>query len=135
MKAFLVDTIATIVFFTLVATFSELVVVGMEPGQVLTARAIMIPVMVLTGRPYGLWRDWVMTRAPTVNPVGRLAVDTIAFLTFQVPIYVSTLAVAGATAGEVALATASATLFMVLVGRPFGVFLDMIRRWAGTEQA
>lgn len=132
MKAFLVDTIATVAFFTLIATFSELVIVGMEPAQVLLARAIMVPVMVLTARPYGLWRDLILRRAPKTSPVGYIIVDSIAFLTFQVPVYVGTLLIAGATVNEIALATASATAFMLVVGRPFGVFLDAVRRWAGT---
>lgn len=132
MKAFLVDTVATVAFFTVLATFSELVIVGMEPSQVLFARTVMVPVMVLTARPYGLWRDMILRRAPTRRPIGRVVVDTVAFLTFQVPVYVVTLIFAGATMNEIALATASATAFMLVVGRPFGVFLDAIRRWAGT---
>ena len=51
MKAFIVDTTATVVFFTGVAAFAELAVAGMEPRQVLIARLIAVPVMVATGRP------------------------------------------------------------------------------------
>ncbi|MEZ5783310.1 MAG: L-alanine exporter AlaE [Rhizobiaceae bacterium] len=131
MKAFVVDTVATVIFFTLVAAFSELVIVGMTPQQVLVARALMIPVMVLTARPYGVWRDWIMQAARNAGPIGRAIVDTAAFLTFQIPIYAGTLVIAGATASEIAIASTSATTFMLVIGRPFGLFLEVVRRKAG----
>lgn len=135
MKPFLVDTTTTIVFFTLIAAFSELIVVGMDPQQVLVTRAITVPVMVLTGRPYGLWRDWIIGFVETCGRTMRLVVDTIAFLTFQVPVYVVTLLVVGADVSEIVMATASATMFMLIIGRPFGLCLDVIRRWSGTASA
>ena len=130
MRAFIIDTVGTVVFFTLVAGFTELFIAGMEPKQVLMARLIMIPVMVLTGRPYGLWRDWIFTQ---FKPQGRLlniAADIFAFLTFQVPVYVTTLLIAGADFNEIQLAVSAAILFMVLLSRPFGLFLEALRNWA-----
>ncbi len=132
MRTFLVDTLATIVFFTTVAAFSELVVAGMEPRQVLIARAIMVPVMVATGRPYGLWRDWLFARLRPRSRLAALATDTAAFLGFQVPVYAATLAAAGADGAEIARAVGAAIVFMIAVGRPFGVFLEAVRRATGT---
>ena len=57
MRSYFIDTAATITFFTVVAALSELLIAGMGPTQVLIARLIMIPVMMVTARPYGLWRD------------------------------------------------------------------------------
>jgi hypothetical protein len=57
MKSYFIDTAATVTFFTVVAALSELLIAGMDPKQVLIARLIMIPVMMATARPYGLWRD------------------------------------------------------------------------------
>ena len=51
MRRFIVDTIATIIFFTLIATLTELFIAGMEPSEVLKTRLIMIPMMVITGGP------------------------------------------------------------------------------------
>ena len=62
MKSYFIDTAATITFFTVVAALSELLIAGMGPTQVLIARLIMIPVMMVTARPYGLWRDWFFQR-------------------------------------------------------------------------
>ncbi|MEO9528336.1 L-alanine exporter AlaE [Roseibium sp.] len=95
MRTSIIDTIATIVFFTVFATFSELVIAGMDLASVLTTRLVMIPVMIATGRPYTFWRDWLFSQ---VQPRGRLstvAADIAAFLVFQVPVYGATLMIAG----------------------------------------
>lgn len=131
-KAFLVDTIATVAFFTVLAALVELIVVGMAPGQVLVARAIMIPVMVLTARPYGLWRDWLFQRLRPTGTAGRIFTDTASFLSFQMPVYAATLVVVGADLAEIATAILTATTFMLVLGRPFGLYLDAVRRLAGT---
>jgi hypothetical protein len=132
MKSFIVDTTASIIFFTIVAGFSELFVAGMDLQQVLAARLIMIPVMVATGRPYGVWRDWLISKLQPGRSSTKTIVDIIAFLNFQVPVYLATLAVAGASAVEMGAAVSAAIVFMVLLSRPFGLFLELIRRWAGT---
>ena len=62
MKSYFIDTAATVTFFTVVAALSELLIAGMDPKQVLIARLIMIPVMMVTARPYGLWRDWFFSK-------------------------------------------------------------------------
>ena len=133
MRAIIIDTIGTVIFFTTVAGLTELFIAGMEPRQVLIARLIMIPVMVLTARPHGLWRDWVFARfAPQTWLMNTLA-DIFAFLIFQVPVYVTTLYVAGATIMEIQVAVSAAIIFMILLSRPFGLFLEVLRRWAGTS--
>ena len=134
MKAFVIDTIGTVVFFTIVAGFTELFIAGLEPTQVLAARLITIPVMVLTGRPYGLWRDWIFVRCEPKGRVMNLVVDILAFLTFQVPVYATTLLIAGADFKEIQVAVSAAIVFMVLLSRPFGLFLEALRKWAGTAQ-
>jgi len=133
MKGYFVDTTATVVFFTIVAAASELFVAGMDPKQVLTARLIMIPVMMITARPYGLWRDWFFSKFRPQRWMASVACDIGAFLTFQVPVYVFTLVVAGANASEIGAAVSAAVVSMVLLSRPFGVYLEVLRGWAGTS--
>lgn len=133
MKAFLVDTLTTVVFFTIVAAATELFIAGIEPGQVLIARLITIPVMVITARPYGIWRDQVIRVLRPANRITTTAADVLAFLTFQVPVYVATLLISGASVGEVQVAVSAAIVFMVLLSRPFGLVLDAARRLAGTH--
>ena len=131
MRRFVVDTVTNVTFFTVVATFSEAVIAGMGAREVLVTRLIMLPVMVLTGRPYGLWRDWVFARLRPARRFARTLTDIVAFLGFQVPVYAATLAVAGADRSEIATAIGSAIVFMILLSRPFGLLLDLCRRWAG----
>lgn len=133
MRKTLVDTFASVFFFTIMAACIELFVAGMEPGEVLTARLIMIPVMVLTGRPYGIWRDWFFEIAKPSSAWAKMVVDSIAFLSFQLPIYAITLIVSGADRTEIITAISSAAVLMLVVSRPFGLFLDLLRRWAGVK--
>ena len=133
MKLFIIDTIATIFFFTIVATFNELIIAGIEPSQVLTTRLIMLPVMVATGRPYGLWRDTLFSYVLPQQHVAKIALDIVVFLSFQMPIYAGTLAIAGANMSEVTITIGSAIIFMIILSRPFGVFLDFVRRRFGVS--
>ncbi|MBF9034967.1 L-alanine exporter AlaE [Rhodobacterales bacterium HKCCE2091] len=128
MRRFLVDTVTTILFFTLVAGFAELVIAGLDPAQVAVTRALTIPVMILTARPYAAWRDFLMAWAAPRGPIGATLTDAGAFLTFQAPVYATTLAIAGAGAMEIAGLVALAVPVMLLVSRPFGLTLDTARR-------
>lgn len=128
MRLFLIDTVATILFFTVVATFSELVIAGMAPSQVLTTRLIMIPIMVLTGRPYTVWRDRLVRRVRPRRRWSAALTDVAAFLSFQAPVYGATLLIAGASLPEAGAAIGSALLFMIVLARPFGVFVDRVRQ-------
>ena len=131
MKLIFVDTLATILFFTLIAAFTELVIAGMEALRVLTTRLIMVPIMVLAGRPYGVWRDWIFVRLVPKHHLGKILVDVVAFLSFQVPVYAATLAIAGASAIETFAAVSSAILLMMILSRPFGLFLEFAREING----
>lgn len=135
MRALVVDTFSTVIFFTAFATFSELVVAEMEASEVLTTRLVMIPIMILTGRPYTRWRDWLFSRVRPHARMMALATDVGAFLAFQVPVYGATLIIAGATVAQALTAIGSAILFMIFLARPFGVFVDLVRRATGAKVA
>ena len=133
MKNYLVDTIGALVFFTIVAALSELFIAGMEPGQVLIARVIMIPVVIVTARPYGLWRDWFFATLRPQRRITNVVSDIAAFVAFQVPVYAATLAVAGAAMLEITTAVSAAVVSMILLSRPFGLYLEALRTWFGTS--
>ena len=135
MKAFFVDTTATILFFTVIVGVLELLVVGLEPKQVLITRLFTLPVIALTGRPYGLWRDWVFVLLRPSRRLTKVFVDVGAFVSFQLPVYVTTLAFVGATAAEMLIASGMAIVGMSILSRPFGLFLEFIRKRAGTLAA
>ncbi|MDV6254260.1 L-alanine exporter AlaE [Vibrio sp. EA2] len=130
MSRFIVDTAATIVFFTLLAAFTEYYIAGMDFDEVLITRLLMVPMMIVTGRPYGLWRDWLFLKLLPSAPWGKAVVDCIAFLAFQVPTYAVTLMIAGADYKEIITLLISATVTMIIISRPFGLFLETVRVWA-----
>jgi hypothetical protein len=131
MRCFIIDTVATVVFFTIIAASAELFIAGMELHEVLITRLIMVPMMVLTGRPYGMWRDWFFKVIKPMTLLSRTIVDSLAFMIFQLPIYVLTLVIAGADAKEIISLIVSTSALMILVSRPFGIYLERVRAWAG----
>lgn len=119
------------IFFTIVGALNERFIAGMAWSEVARSRTIGAPLMVLTARPYGLWRDWVMTRL--VPPVPSLIADAGALLLFQVPIYCAILWAGGASAASILSGAAGFAVLMLLVGRPYGAWLDFVRTRMGLE--
>ncbi|MEL7216127.1 MAG: L-alanine exporter AlaE [Pseudomonadota bacterium] len=128
-RRFTADTLALLIFSTLGAGFTELVLAGMAWDEVLVARLVAVPVIVITARPYGLYRDWVFGLWTGAGRFGRLLLDTVAFLTFQMPVYATILALAGADLGQIIIAVSGAIVVISVSGRPYGVLLEAVRRW------
>ncbi len=136
MRNFLADTTALVVFFTLTGMLNERYVAGMDWSEVAKARLIGAPLMVLTARPYGLWRYWVMDRSGATHCGAMRAFwfDTLALLSFQVPLYAAIVWSSGAAGPEVLHASAGAAVIMLISGRPYGLWLDLVRRWYGLSR-
>ncbi|WP_085688204.1 MULTISPECIES: L-alanine exporter AlaE [unclassified Pseudomonas] len=128
--AFFADTTALILFFTTTGIINERFIAGMTWDQVLHARLLGAVLMVPVARPYGLWRDWVMKRA-SQRRVSRLLWDSFALVSFQVPIYAAIIASTGASGGELMRGTLGAALMMLALGRPYGAFLNGVRKVFG----
>ena len=129
-RAFIADTAALILFFTTTGIVNERFVVGMEWEQVLHARLLGAVLMVPVGRPYGLWRDWLMRRAGP-GRMSQVLWDSFALVSFQVPIYAGIIAVSGASGRGLLMGIVGATLMMLLLGRPYGAFLNVVRSMFG----
>jgi hypothetical protein len=82
--------------------------------------------MVPVARPYGLWRDLVMRRA-SASPWSRIFWDSVALVTFQVPIYAAIIAVSGASGRNLLFGVLGAITIMLASGRPYGAFLNWVR--------
>lgn len=128
------DTVALIVFFTTTGLLNERFIAGMRWDQVLHARLLGAALMVPVGRPYGVWRDYVMRRAG-VGRLSQIMWDSIALVTFQVPIYALIIAVNGAAGRGLWMGTLGATVMMLVLGRPYGAFLAIVRRLFGLPAA
>ncbi|WP_343313128.1 L-alanine exporter AlaE [Brucella sp. BE17] len=129
-RSFLADTLALILFFTASGIINERFIAGMTWEQVFHARLLGALLMVVSGRPYGLWRDWFMRHAGA-SKISRLLWDTVALVSFQVPIYAAILAVSGANLNELLRGSLGVVVIMLVLGRPYGAFLNFVRNCFG----
>ena len=129
-RAFLADTLALILFFTTTGIINERFIAGMTWEQVLHARVIGGVLMVPVARPYGMWRDWMMGHAKETT-LSQLLWDSLALLSFQVPIYAAIIAFSGATGGGLLRSVIGAAVMMIVLGRPYGMFLNWVRHLFG----
>jgi hypothetical protein len=126
-RSFVADTLALILFFTTTGIINERFIAGMSWEQVLHARLLGAVLMVPVARPYGIWRDWLMTRASN-SRVSRLFWDSLALMSFQVPIYAAIIAFSGASGSGLLRGILGAAVMMLVLGRPYGAFLNLVRR-------
>lgn len=129
-KAFVADTVALILFFTTTGILNERFIAGMTWDQVFDARLLGAALMVPVARPYGLWRDWLMKRA-SPRRASRLLWDSFALVSFQVPIYAAIIAYSGARGEGLVHGVLGAAVLMLVLGRPYGAFLNMVRKAFG----
>jgi len=133
MRRYLADTFAMVMFSTFVGACVELGLAGLTLEQSARIRLAAIPVMLLFGRPYGAYRDWLfrMSGGQTTSQLKALIIDTLANTTFQVPLYACLLGLNGATIDQILTAVSSIIVITVLSGRPYGLFLIRCRRLFG----
>lgn len=129
-RAFVADTSALVLFFTVTGLLNERFVAGMSWEEVLHARVLGALLMLPVGRPYGVWRDWLMRHALPTR-LSRILWDSLALVTFQVPIYAAIITVSGASGRGLVLGILGATCIMLVSGRPYGAFLNWTRRLYG----
>lgn len=129
-RAFVADTTALVLFFTVTGVLNERFLAGMSWEEVLHARVAGALLMIPVGRPYGVWRDRLMRHARSTT-LSRIFWDSLALVTFQVPIYAAIIAVSGASGRGLVLGILGATCIMLVSGRPYGAFLNWVRSLFG----
>lgn len=129
-RSFLADTMALLLFFTTTGAINERYIAGMSWEEVCNARLLGAVLMVPVARPYGLWRDWMMKRAG-LTIMSQLFWDSLSLMTFQVPIYAAIIAISGAEGGGLLSRILGAAVMMLVLGRPYGAFLNAVRRLFG----
>lgn len=130
LRSFIADTVALISFFTVTGIINERYIARMTWDQVFDARILGAILMVPSGRPYGLWRDWFMRHAVETRR-SQILWDALSLVSFQVPIYVAILAVSGAGADEILRGSLGVIVIMLALGRPYGAYLGLVRRSFG----
>lgn len=126
------DTLTSVLFFSLMGALTEVFVARMTLEQVAVSRLLALPVMIVSGRPYGLWRDAIVARlASGESRLGTTLADTVAFVSFQLPVYLVILWFAGASLNQAIAAAGSALVAMLVSARPYGLLLDLARKLFG----
>lgn len=125
-RSYAADTLALILFFTTTGIVNERFIAGMTWDQVFHARLIGAVLMVPVGRPYGMWRDWMLSHAGA-SRVSRVLWDSLALMSFQVPIYAAIIAFSGASGAGLLRGVLGAAVMMIVLGRPYGAFLNWVR--------
>ncbi|MET0429910.1 MAG: L-alanine exporter AlaE [Microvirga sp.] len=125
-RAFIADTLALLLFFTTTGVINERFIAGMAWEQVFHARLLGGALMVPVGRPYGIWRDRLMRHARP-DPLSQVFWDSLALVSFQVPLYAAIIAVSGASGRGLLSGVLGATVMMVVLGRPYGAYLIWVR--------
>ncbi len=123
------DITAMIIFSSVLCMTIEIFIAGLTVFQSIQARLAAIPVNLVTGRPYGWFRDrlFVFLGIDRFSPLKMILGDTLAFVIFQVPLYVVVLLFAGATWKQIMISSVFMSLIFSLAGRPYGLFLDLCR--------
>lgn len=119
-----------IVFSTVCGAFIEIVIAGLSIGQSMGIRIAAIPVILFAGRPYGLYRDWLfrLLDGYEAGEFKAAVIDTFANFSFQITLYLILLYINSATIEQALKAGGSIVIFLIISGRPYGIFLNGCRK-------
>jgi hypothetical protein len=133
LRTFVADTASLVIFSTILGGVVELLIAGLSVEQMVGTRLSALPIILLVGRPYGIYRDWIF-RTLQIADVDRfkaILADTFANVSFQTPLYVILLALNGASHHQIFIAAGTLLLIGTVSGRPYGIFLTWVRRLFG----
>ncbi|NQD38097.1 L-alanine exporter AlaE [Permianibacter sp. IMCC34836] len=136
LKEFWVDVFVMNTFSYAVAAPLELIVADMSWQAHLKVRLMGLLINSLIGRPYGVWREYVVQRTgmnEASSALKRYWVDSLVFLSFQLPVYVTIMALGGADLAGILKAAGTASLLAGFLGRPYGIYLDFVRSLFGLK--
>jgi hypothetical protein len=130
MRKALADITALLVVATFGSMVVEIFIAGLTVMQSVRARLTAMPIILITARPYGLFRDWVYKRmkAGEKGRFRKALADILAFALFMVPQYFLVLKLSGANLRQIITACGTATVLSVFAGRPMGLCLEFSRR-------
>jgi L-alanine exporter len=124
------DILSVNVFFLLFNFSHEVFFAHIPIEASLRLRAVALITNTLTARPFGLWLD-VVRRKVSRNKLKfarNYLADTMAFATFQLPIYWLNMGIARDVSLDMAMRASFTVLIMAgLLGRPCGAFMSFIR--------
>ncbi len=130
-EAFIMNT-----FCYVTAAPVELLIAGMDFNEHIKTRALGALVNTMTGRPYGVWRDFVFKKFNVdeeSSSLKKYAADTLAFMGFQLPFYWINMTIAGVEFDEMVRSSIPLTFMAGGLGRPYGIYLDCMREQFGVK--
>ncbi|CDG21585.1 conserved membrane protein of unknown function [Xenorhabdus poinarii G6] len=128
---FFADIIALNTFCYFISIPIELGFAQMSFATHLHARFIGLFIITTTARPFGIWRDWIFKKFNLTNSDKGLKpylVDTLAYLSFEMPLYIANLTMSGASLEQVLKSILFFSCIAGLVGRPYGIYRHFIRK-------
>jgi len=131
-RIIIADITAMIIFSTALCMIIEVFIAGLTVLQSIQARIAAVPINLVTGRPYGWFRDrlFVFLSINRASFIQMIFGDTLSFIIFQLPLYVIVLLFAGATWTQIGISSVFMSLVFSIAGRPYGIFLDFCRNLA-----
>ncbi len=135
---FIVEAFTMNVFSIVITTPNEILIAGMDFGEYIRTRMAALLLNTLTGRPYGVWRDWLIKKLQISkeSSIGmRYIGDTLSFIGFQLPLYWLSMMFGRAELTEMVRASVTLTIIAGITGRPYGVWLEKFRNECGLSSA
>lgn len=132
---FCVDAVAMNVF-SLSYAINERFIAGMSWEDTGKARLAAAVGNTITGRPYGIYRDYMMRIFHVTEKsswLKKYLADVFIFATGQTPLYILYLAAAGADMPQMIRGATFLTLVAPLTGRPQGITYEHCRRQFGMD--
>jgi hypothetical protein len=130
LKRFLVDALALNIFILCTAFFVEMVFSGIPWSIFWKGRLIMIIPNIITVEPYNFTRIWLGNKLGIWKSLAlHLFVrDSLVFVLYRVPLIFIVLMWLGTPLYNVISACIVATIVSGFTGRPYGIFLDWMRK-------
>ncbi|WP_281645952.1 L-alanine exporter AlaE [Parendozoicomonas sp. Alg238-R29] len=128
-KRIIAADIFSLILFGFVVGGSVELLMGLTIPQSLQSRLLSIPVNLVIARPYGVFRDWVLDKgnAEKAGQFHRTLLDILAFIVFQMPVYMAILATTGADIETILASAVGQIGAMVFMARPYGLWMQFCR--------
>lgn len=124
------DVFAMVTFSYATGMMIEVFHAGLTVEQSITSRNASIPLNIITARMFGVYRNFLMKMFKVKHKLFTLIVDLIAFISFQIPIYIIVLTFTGATFEQIVRAVYGVVFLFLILGPPYGKYLDFSRKMA-----
>ncbi|MFB2904043.1 L-alanine exporter AlaE [Aeromonas jandaei] len=128
--SFAADVFALNTFCYFISIPIELGFAQMSLATHLHARFIGLFIITTTARPFGIWRDWIFKKCGLTDQskgIFPYLVDTFAYLSFEMPLYLTNLSISGASPYQMLRSVFIFCLIAGVVGRPYGIYRSFFR--------